>query len=67
MVGVVADQPLYFGSTVGLVNLPARPWRTFSLVQTVLLRLDPEARARSPIVRVPLREELPRDMMNTVF
>ena len=27
----------------------------------VLLRLDPEARARSPIVRVPLWEELPRE------
>ena len=38
----------------GPVNLPA--WRTFLFV---LLRLDPEARARSLIVRVPLREELP--------
>ena len=55
MVGV-ADQPLYCGSTVGAGKFTGQALAAFSLV---LLRLDPEARARSLIVRVTLREELP--------
>ena len=43
MVGV-ADQPLYCGSTVGAGKFTGQALAAFSLV---LLRLDPEARARS--------------------
>ena len=63
MVGV-ADQPLYCGSTVGAGKFTGQALAAFPLV---LLRLDPEARARSLIVRVTLREELPRDMMNNKY
>ena len=64
MVGV-ADQPLYCGSTVEPLRRAGKfTGQALAAFSLVLLRLDPEARARSPIVRVPLREELPRDMMN---